>query len=228
MCVGELDHDIERAVAEQSGRRRRCCAGRSGCPGAVSLCLARRRARALEGDRPRHGRRHQLEERQEMGAAERSTESAGEAPSEALVQMIAGDAIQARHGIAAAFAAGRLRRLDRDEGLVDLDPIHPQCRRIEVELDVHHVDDAGRLDIVDRRDTAVLAQVDHVAARAPEAGGFPRDDYAERAGVERECLRSGFGGFGEDIRHRRISCAGRSCVAGGRAGCGSSPSWSPS
>ena len=179
-----------------------------------------RGARAFDRGGARHARGHQLEQRQQMRATQRPAELRAQLLREGVVEPFARQLEQTRRRIAAALALRRDRGLDRDIGLVDADRVDRQPLGVELELDVHRVDDARGLDVVARRHEAVLAQVDHVAAREPSPRGHGTDGDRERARVQGQTLheRTGQGAA-------PLSRADRSCAAADREGCSARPSW---
>jgi hypothetical protein len=123
---------------------------------------------ALELDGPRNARGHQLEEGQKVGATEDATELNPELLGELGIECFAREGEQSWRGVAAAFALCGFRGLDGNEGLSHFDGFDDERIRVELEFDAHHVNDAGGLEIVVRRNEAVLSQIDDVAAGMPD------------------------------------------------------------
>ena len=94
---------------------------------------------------------------------------------ESVIEAVAFELDESRSRIATAFAAGDFRGFDGDEGLIDDDGFHLERLGVEIHFDAHHVDHARGLDGIGRRYEAVLAQIDHVAARAPKRVRLTRD-----------------------------------------------------
>jgi len=147
-----------------------------------------------------------------MRTTERPAELAAESFAEASVEYVTAEFEEFRSRVATAFATRGFGRFDRNEGLFDRDLFDAQRFWIEVQLDAHHVNHTGRLDVVDHRNEAMLAEVDDIAARMPERVRLAGDDDRERAGVEWATSDGGHIGSSSPV----VRNAGRSCAADGR------------
>ncbi len=120
-----------------------------------------------------------------MRAAARATEALREPLREARIERVPHQLLEARRGIPAALAPGFLGGLDGHERLGDLELLEASGGGVDLEVEGHQVDDAGRLDALHHGHEAGLAQVDHVGAGVPAAAFLLAHHQGERARVQR-------------------------------------------
>jgi hypothetical protein len=193
--IRELDDDVGRrsvpfvAIHEDAAPKETIAFGMMCALSGLSFSLKFRCTRKSRG--------HELKERKKMGTSEGAAKLKTELLCEACVEGLSSEFDEARRGIAAALSPRDLGGFDGDVGLVDLNVFDLSGRRIEIDLDAHHVNDARRLDVVVRWDEAVFSQVDDIATSLPTRFCVTSDGDSQGPSMERKSLDQGRRGVGE-------------------------------
>jgi hypothetical protein len=174
--LGELERDLEPALAALEAVEEQAALA-DPIPDGACLELALRREEA------RRARAHQLRQREQVRAAERSAEYGAEPAHETGVEALPDQRREPRRRVAARIPAGEWRGLEGDGGLRHVEPLDARARRVQLEAELHVMDEAGGLQLAAGRHEAALAQVRPHRRAALPFGRRPRPSACACAGM---------------------------------------------